>query len=91
MPRPRTATSWEVMPPLATTQAGSAATAAWTTSMTAVDTLTGDLQAGGGVGVPHEGPAGEQEDVGLGERAHHPGGGGGDVGVAAAGAATAGT
>ena len=38
MPRPRTATSWEVMPPLATTQAGSAATAARTTSMTAVDT-----------------------------------------------------
>ena len=39
MPRPRTATSCEVMPPLATTQAGSAATAPRTTSMTAVDTV----------------------------------------------------
>ncbi len=39
MPSPRTATSWEVMPPLATTQAGRAARAAWTTSTTAVDTV----------------------------------------------------
>jgi hypothetical protein len=38
MPRPRTAMSWEVMPPLATTQAGPAATAPRTTSTTAVDT-----------------------------------------------------
>ena len=38
MPRPRTATSCDVMPPLAMTQAGWAASAARTTSVTAVDT-----------------------------------------------------
>ncbi len=39
MPSPRTATSCEVMPPFATTQDGCAGSAAWTTSMTAVDTV----------------------------------------------------
>src|SRR5699024_3567448 len=39
MPRPEAATSWEVMPPLATTQAGRASRTRWTTSTTASETL----------------------------------------------------
>ena len=39
MPRPWTATSWEVMPPLATTQAGLPVRAPRTTSTTAAETV----------------------------------------------------
>ena len=67
MPRPRTATSWEVMPPLATTQAGWRRRA----RLDHLDDRGGDGAGNGqavvGVAAAEQGAAGEQQHVGGGQ------------------------
>ena len=82
MPSPRTATSWEVMPPLATTQAGCADRAAWTTSTTARGDVAGNGQAVVGVAAAQQGTAGEQQHIGGGQSLGDLLADGGDMSVA---------